>query len=50
MKYLPTRFREQMSDFFFGKRGQSWHVACVISRTGTDATLEVECYVHLFNA
>ena len=36
--------------FFSWKRGRSWHVACVISRTGTDATLEMECYVHLFNA
>ena len=36
--------------FFFGKRGRSWHVVCVISRIGTDATLEVECHVRLFNA
>ena len=44
MKFLPTRFREQMSDFF-GKRGRSWHVACVIARSKIDGKLEVECYV-----
>ena len=29
MKFQPMKFREQMDDFF-GKRGQSWHVTCVI--------------------
>ena len=28
MKCLPQRYREQMSNFY-GKRGKSWHVACV---------------------
>ena len=48
MKFLPTRYREQMSDFY-GKRGRSWHVACVISKTA-DGKLEVDTYVHLFNS
>ena len=33
MKYLPKRYREQMSDFY-GKRGKSWYVACVIFKIG----------------
>jgi len=28
MKYLPRRYREQMSDFY-GKRGKNWPVSCV---------------------
>lgn len=47
MKYLPTRFREKMTDFY-GKRGRSWHVSSVISKSGQE--LEVECYVHIFDS
>ena len=47
MKFLPMRFREQMSDFY-GKRGRSWHVSCVISKE--NGSYEVECYVHIFNS
>ena len=47
MKFLPTRFREQMTDFY-GKRGRSWHVSAVIVKT--EEGFEVECYVHLFNS
>lgn len=47
MKFLPTRFREQMTDFY-GKRGRSWHVSAVIFKT--EEEFEVECYVHLFNS
>lgn len=47
MKYLPTRFREKMTDFY-GKRGRNWHVSAVISKTGQE--LEVECYVHVFDS
>lgn len=47
MKFLPARFREQMTDFY-GKRGRSWHVSAVIFKT--EEGFEVECYVHLFNS
>ena len=47
MKYLPKRYREQMSDFY-GKRGKSWHVACVIFRSGSESH-SVETFVHVFD-
>ena len=48
MKYLPQQFREQMSEFF-GKRGRSWHISAVITRSQEEGRCEVECFVHLFN-
>lgn len=47
MKYLPKRYREQMSDFY-GKRGKSSHVACVIFRSGSKRYL-VETFVPVFD-
>ena len=47
MKYLPKRYREQMSDFY-GKWGKSWHVACVIFRSDSESYL-VETFVHAFD-
>ena len=47
MKFLPHHYREQMSEFF-GKRGRSWHVSAVITRS-TAEKFQVECFVHLFN-
>ena len=48
MKYLPQRYREQMSEFF-GKRGRSWHVSAVITHLHNEERYEVECFVHLLN-
>ena len=48
MKYLPQHYREQMSEFF-GKRGSSWHISAVITRSQEEGRCEVECFVHLFN-
>ena len=48
MKYLPQHYREQMSEFF-GKRGRSWHISAVITRSQEEGRCEVECFVHLFN-
>ena len=48
MKYLPQHYREQMSEFF-GKRGRSWHISAVITRSQDEGKCEVECFVHLFN-
>ena len=45
MKFLPVRYREQMRDFF-GKRGKSWHVSCVIEKQ--EEGFSVQCFVHLF--
>ncbi|KAK3736760.1 hypothetical protein QZH41_008000 [Actinostola sp. cb2023] len=47
MKFLPQRYRERMSDFF-GKRGKSWHVSSVITKS--DVKYKVECFVHLFES
>ena len=47
MKYLPKRYREQMSDFY-GKRGKSWHVSCIIYKSGD--SYEVETIVHIFDS
>jgi hypothetical protein len=48
MKYLPQRYREQMSDFY-GKRGKSWHVACVVFKSGENE-FSVETIVHIFDS
>ena len=48
MKYLPQRYREQISDFY-GKRGKSWHVACVVFKTGENE-FSVETIVHIFDS
>ena len=45
MKFLPLHYREQMRDFF-GKRGKSWHVSCVIEKQ--EESFSVQCFVHLF--
>ena len=47
MKFLPLKYRENMSEFF-GKRGLSWHVSAVVTKK--DGRLEVECFVHVFNS
>ena len=51
MKFQPMKFREQMDDFY-GKRGRSWHVTCVIKGgdDSGDQSVEVETFVHLLDA
>ena len=49
MKYLPQRYREQMSDFY-GKRGKSWHVSCVVCKSSENASYNVETVVHVFDS
>lgn len=46
MKYLPTRYREKQSQWF-GKRGLSWHISCVISKK--DGKLRTQSFAHLFD-
>ena len=47
MTFLPTLFREQMTDFY-GKKGSK--LTCISSShiVKTEEGFEVECYVHLF--
>lgn len=47
MKFLQLRYREKQSDWY-GKRGLSWHISSVISRSQSDTT-EVISYAHLFD-
>jgi hypothetical protein len=47
MKFLQLRFREKQSDWY-GKRGLSWHISSVISRSQSDK-IEVTSYAHLFD-
>ena len=47
MKFTQMKFREKQSEWF-GKRGISWHICCVISRK--EEKLEVTSYAHLFNS
>ena len=47
MKFLPLRFREQMTDVF-GTKEKSWHVTRVITKK-EDGMMEVESFVHVFN-
>ncbi|KAK3095239.1 hypothetical protein FSP39_012015 [Pinctada imbricata] len=48
MKYLPFQFRETQSDFF-GKRGMSWHVSCLVTKSSNeDEDLDLQSYIHIF--
>jgi hypothetical protein len=46
MKFLPTRYCEKQSQWF-GKRGLSWHISCVIFKV--DGKLRTQSFVHLFD-
>ena len=46
MKFLPLHYREQMRDFF-GKRGKSWHISCVIEKAEEEG-YSVQSFSHLF--
>lgn len=49
VKYLPFQFRETQSDFF-GKRGMSWHVSClVIKSLNDDGELDLQSCIHVFD-
>ena len=48
MKFIQMRFREKQSEWF-GKRGLSWHISSVISKTSETKTVNVTSYVHLLN-
>ena len=48
MKYLLWHYREQMSEFF-GKRGRSWHISVVITRSQEEGKCQAKCSVHLFH-
>ena len=48
MKYLPKRYREQMSDFYV-KLGRSWHVSCVVFNSGMKS-YTIESFVNFFDS
>ena len=45
MKFLPKKYRESQSDWFW-KRGISWHITVVIRRK--DSTMQLLSFVHVF--
>ena len=47
MKFTAMKFREKQAEWF-AKRGINWHVSSVVVRQ--EESLEVTCYVHLFNS
>ena len=47
MKFIARKFREKQAEWF-PKREINWHVSSVVVRQ--EESLEVTCYVHLFNS
>ncbi|CAC5418232.1 unnamed protein product [Mytilus coruscus] len=45
MKFLPFQYRETQSEFF-GKKGFSWHISCVIY-SSKENELDLQCYIHI---
>ena len=48
MKLPQIKFREKQSEWF-GKRGMSWHVSSVVSKTEDSEEFSVTSYVHIFD-
>ena len=49
MKFNQMKYREKQSEWF-GKRGMSWHVSCIVSNPVGEQDLEIVSYVHLFDS
>ena len=49
MKFNQMKYREKQSEWF-GKRGMSWHVSCIVSKPVGEQDLEIASYVHLFDS
>lgn len=49
MKFVQLRYREKQSQWF-GKRGLSWHISSVVSKSSDSQELSVTSYAHLFDA
>ena len=49
MKFKQMKYREKQSEWF-GKRGMSWHVSCIVSKPVGEQDLEIASYVHLFDS
>ena len=48
MKFLQMKYREKQTDWF-GKRGLSWHISSVVSKSEAGVT-EVVAYAHMFDS
>ena len=48
MQFLQMKYREKQTDWF-GKRGLSWHISSVVSKS-EDGVTEVVAYAHLFDS
>ena len=49
MKFNQMKYREKQSEWF-GKRGMSWRVSCIVSKPVGQQDLEIVSYVHLFDS
>ncbi|KAL9960337.1 hypothetical protein ACROYT_G033784 [Oculina patagonica] len=49
MKFNQMKYREKRSEWY-GKRGMSWHVSCVISKPAEGQDQEIVSYVHLLDS
>ena len=49
MKFNQIKYREKQSEWY-GKRGLSWHVSCIISKPAESTDLEIVSYVHLLDS
>lgn len=48
MKFIPIAYREKQEQFF-GKKGISWHVTCIIYVDG-DNKVVTQTFLHLFDS
>ena len=49
MKFNQMKYREKQAEWY-GKRGMSWHVSCIILKPTEGQDLEIVSYVHLLDS
>lgn len=49
MKFNQMKYREKQAEWY-GKRGMSWHVSCIILKPAEGQELEIVSYVHLLDS
>ena len=49
MKFNQMKYREKQAEWY-GKRGMSWHVSCIILKPAEGRDLEIASYVHLLDS
>ena len=49
IKFLQIRYREKQDDWS-GKRGLSWHISAIITKTASAGKVELKSYAHIFDS